>query len=101
MEERVRALEERMAALVGVAGVPGWVPRIEAEQARSAAAQGKRLEELRTWTAEELATLKAETAITRGTATETKIRIATVVGVVLFAVAVATFALRMLTWAGN
>jgi len=102
--ERLRAVEHALAALAGSGGVPGWIQRIESEQARSAASQGKRLEDLKTSVAEKLAELikeqrqvKRDLAQTRDKTIDTRARMYAGGAVLLALLSAAGVVVKLLT----
>lgn len=89
--DRLIAIELQLAAIVGVGHVPGWIPRLEKEQVRSAESQGKRLEELK---GDAKATREILDA-TRHSLVDARARVAASVAVLLAIVSIVGTVLRL------
>lgn len=72
IEERLREVEQQLAAISGIGSVPGWIERVEKEQKRSAGAQGRRLGDLQAASEREIALLQNENKELRAILTSTR-----------------------------
>lgn len=96
IELRVRDLERKLAAIAGYNGVDGQLQGLKEEQQRSAASQGKRLEELKTWATAQLAEIRAEAKSTRETTIDTKARVYAAGAVIVAMISAAAVIIKLL-----